>query len=171
MPESFKTVIGDVEYTVELMFTSQAGEVFGKMQNLIASFMGPNIEFKLGQTEAWIMESIAGYLTQYNHNIDLHEMSKKLLWNVDIVYVGGGKAGSGHLNFVPSTPEKINKDHFCFDNFFAGKLDQLFELLIFALGVNFPGFFGKVSSVIEMLKIMNAEREETLQSDGESKES
>jgi hypothetical protein len=171
MPESFKTVIGDVEYTVELMFTSQAGEVFKTSQSIIASFFAPNIEFKLGQTDAWIMESIASYLTYYNQSVDLFEISKKLLWNVDMVYIGGGKAGSGHLNFHPSTPEKINPDPFCYDNFFAGKLDQLFELLLFALGVNFPGFFGKVSSVIEMLKMMNSEREETLQSDGESKES
>lgn len=160
MPESFKTVIRDVEYTVELMFTSQAGDVFKTMQSLIAPFLAPNLEFKLNQTDAWIMESIAGYLTYYNQNVDLFEISKKLLWNVDIVYVGGGKAGSGHLSFVPSTPEKINKDPFCYDNFFAGKLDDLFELLLFALGVNYPGFFGKVSSVIEMLKIMNSEKEQ-----------
>ena len=157
MPEVVKTVINDIEFSVELMHTSIAGDVFGRLQGIIATVLGPHTEYKLGQTDTWIMESIAGYLTYYSQHIDILDISKKILWNTDIVYVGGGKAGTGHLSFIPSTPEKVNKDPFCFDNFFAGKLDLLFELLLFAVGANYPSFFGKISSAIEMIKIMSSQ--------------
>lgn len=170
MPNVVKTQIDNIEFSVELMHTSIAGEVLSRLQAIIASVLGPHTEYKLGQSDTWIMEAIAGYLVSWNQYMDIQDISKKILWNTSIAHVAGDKAGTGKLSFIASTPEKINPDEYCFDNFFAGRLDLLFELLVFAVGANFPTFFGKISSAIEMIKIMNnqGQAEESYSSDGES---
>lgn len=159
MPEVVKTVIGDVEFSVEMMHATTAGEIGMRLQNIIAPILAAHTEYKENHTATWIAEAVAGYLVSCNQYADIHEISKKILWNTHIVYVSGDKAGSGKLDFKPSTPERLNNDPFCFDNFFSRKLDLLFQLLFFAVMENYPGFFGRVSWAIQILRM--ASKEET----------
>ena len=159
MPEVVKTIIGDVEFSVEMMHTS------------VAPILAAHTEYKENHTATWIAEAVAGYLVSCNQYADVNELSKKILWNTHAVYISGDKAGSGKLDFKPSTAEKPNPDPFCFDNFFSRKLDMLFQLLFFAVMENYPSFFGHISSVIQMIRLASKEESELkVELGGESNE-
>lgn len=169
MPEVVKTVINDIEFSVEMMHTTAAAEVLFKVQNIIAPIMAAHTEYKENHTSTWIAEAVANYLVGCNQYLDVHEISKKILWNTHIVHVGANKAGSGKLDFKPSTPQNPNPDEYCFDNFFSRKLDLLFKLLFFAFLENYPDFFGNLSSVIQAMRLMSREESELKnQLDGEN---
>ena len=160
MPEVVKTIIGDVEFSVEMMHTSAATEILIRLQNIVAPIIAAHTEYKENHTATWIAEAVAGYLISCNQYADVNALSQKILWNTHAVYIGGDKAGSGKLSFVPSTPEKPNNDPYCFDNFFSRKLDMLFQLLFFAVMENYPSFFGHLSSVIQMIRMASKEESE-----------
>lgn len=171
MPEVVKTIIGDVEFSVEMMHTSAATEILMRLQNIVAPILAAHTEYKENHTATWIAEAVAGYLVSCNQYADVNELSKKILWNTHAVYISGDKAGSGKLDFKPSTAEKPNSDPFCFDNFFSRKLDMLFQLLFFAVMENYPSFFGHISSVIQMIRLASKEESELkVELGGESNE-
>lgn len=156
-----------MEFTLELMPTSVAvakDSPIVIMQNIIAAPIATWIESNIHFNEGWLLEATMSYLTSFNQYADIIGVSRKLLNNATVVHVAGDKAGSGTIKFDQTSGWE--KDPFHYDNLFRGKMFTLMKVLMFAVEVNYPDFFGKVSMYAEMLKgYMETEKEKIRQLD------
>lgn len=165
MPESLKRIIDDIEFTIELMPTSTALDKNGPyaiVQNIIAPPMATWIESQINFNEGWLLEATVSYLTGFNQYGDINNLAYKLLNNCYATHVGVNKAGSGKITFEKNVG--WDKDPFHYDNFFRGRYLTLAKLIGFALEVNYPDFFGKLSIIGQLLKgFMESEKNKSQQ--------
>jgi hypothetical protein len=161
MTETVKRIIDNMELELELMPTSALLDKNGPLaviQNIIGPPIASWIDANITCSEGWITEAVMQYLTGFNQYADINDVAKQLLHNCTVVHVAGNKAGSGVIKFDQYQGWK--KDPFHYDNLFRGKVDTLLHVLLFAIEVNYPAFFGKVSMYAEMLRgFMETEKE------------